>query len=504
MLRARSRRQHVVLSLLILALVAGNVHGWATLKKILMARLLSGPRVIAVPIPVPTGHHHPPPRPPPHYHHHHLPPPPPPPAPPMLPVALPIHHYHYPPTNVWDTPIPKSPGVTEITDLSHLHALFDAPAEPPAKLSQEHASGVDLVDFSAAAEALASASADKSSKASSTQSLPTYSERVATKRPTYNPYRSTAYYSAETPNKYYTSSASSPYASKSYATIDYDSYATKALSKSTRQPYGPRYLDEADFPANMAALRQFMKDHHIKSLEPTWSRQPTSYAQTESSKWPSVEASSVSKPAADYTASPHRGYGWMPYPTHSYNKAYPTHSYDKMYPTHYYDKSYPTLSYDKSYPTHSYERAYPTHSNDKADPTHSYEKAYPTHSYGKKGEDKNSATKQYESTDPFDWAQYVASAYKAASEKASSQSSAAARYDAASQSSDNYAETSSTTTTESSLGSPKYQGNEKQESSSTLASVTSTTSKTPPELQAPDPPATTTLSSGSPRSIKKN
>lgn len=420
----------------------------------------------------------------------------------MLPVAVPIHHYHYPPTNVWDTPIPKSPGVTEITDLSHLHALFDTPADSPAKLTQEHASGVDVVDFSAAAEALASASADKSSKASSTQSLPTYSERVATKRPTYNPYRSTSYYAAETPNKYYTSSASSPYSSKSYATVDYDSYSTKALSKSTRPSYGPRYLDEADYPAYMAALRQYMKDHHITSLEPTWNRQATSYSQTESSKWPSVEAP-PSKAAADYTASQYKGYGWMAYPTPSYNKAYPTHSYDKAYPTHSYDKSYPTLFNDKSYPTHSYDRAYPTHSNGKAYPTHSYDKAYSTHSYGKKEEDKTSATKQYESTDPFDWAQYVASAYKAASDKASSQSSAAARYDTVSQSADNYADTSSTTTTESSPGSPKYEGNTKQESPSTLASVTSTTSKTPTELQASERPATTTLSSGSPRSIKK-
>ncbi|KAL1422275.1 hypothetical protein MTO96_022153 [Rhipicephalus appendiculatus] len=453
--------------LLILVLMAGNVHGWATLKKLLVARLLSGPRVIAVPIPVP------------------------------------IHHYHYPPTNVWDTPpIPKSPGVTEITDLSHLHALFDAPADTPAKLTQEHAGGVDVVDYSAAAEALSSASADKSSKASSTQSLPTYSERVSPKRPTYNPYRSTTYYGAETPSRYYTSSASSPYASKSYATVDYDSYASKLMSKAARQPYGPRYLDEADFPANMAALRQFMKDHHIKSLEPTWNRQQTSYSQTESSsKWPSVVAAAT-KAAADLPASLYKGYGWTSYPTHSYNKAaYPTHSYDTSYPTHSYDKSYPMTSYDKSYPMPSYVKSYPTQSYDKTYPTHSYDKTYPTHSYGKKDEDKGGATKQYESTDPFDWAQYVASAYKAATEKSSSsQSSAAARYDTMSQSGDSDAET---TTTESSPGSPTYQGNTKKESPSTLASVTSTTSKTPTELQAPDPPSVTTLSSGSPRSSKK-
>ncbi|XP_077512476.1 uncharacterized protein LOC144123531 [Amblyomma americanum] len=308
------RRPHALLLFLVLALLAGNVHGWATLKKILLARLLSGPRVIAVPFPVPTGHHHQPPRPPLHHHHHphHLPPPPPP--PPLVPLAVPIHHYHYPPTNVWESPIRKSPDVTEITDLSHLHALFDAPAEQPAKVTHEHGH-IDVVDFSAAAEAF-STSAGKS-KASSTQSLPTYSERIVTKRPSYNPYRSDTYYAAETPNKHYTSSATSPYASKTYSDTNYDSYATKALTKATQQRYGPRYLDAADYPAYMAALREYMKEKHIPSLESAWNQQPASY-QAGTPRWPSYK-SSVSK-GADYYSSQDKNYDWAAYPSHSYVK----------------------------------------------------------------------------------------------------------------------------------------------------------------------------------------
>ncbi|XP_077552995.1 uncharacterized protein LOC144167685 [Haemaphysalis longicornis] len=421
--RATSYGKHTVLLVVVLALFVGNVQGWATLKKILMARLLSGPRVIAVPVPVPSGHHHhhsPPPHPP-HHHHHHLPPPPPP--PPLLPVPVPVHHYHYPPTNVWEAPLPKSPGVTEVTDLSHLHALFDAPAETPTKANHHH---IDVIDYSAAAEALSSASSNKPSKASPTQSLPTYSERTATKRPAYNPYRSATYYSAETPGRYYSPPAVSAHEDKSYATIDYDSYASKALTTAARKPYGPRYLEAADHPAYMAALKQYMKEKHISSLESAWSRMPASH-QTEPAKWPADDSSSAYK-AADYS-SQYKNYGWAPYPASSYGK-----------------------------------------------------------------EEHRDTSKQYASPDSYDWARYVASAYKAAAEKASSQSPAAARYDTEAHNADAYAALSSTTT-EPTPSSEKYEADEKDEGLSTLASATATTSKTATDLVAPDPPPATTASS---------
>ncbi|KAM7285235.1 putative serine-rich protein C215.13-like [Ixodes scapularis] len=244
-----NRRQCLGVTVVLLLSCSMGVHGWATLKKILIARLLSGPRVIAVPVPIPSGHqHHPPPLPP---HHHPHPPPP----PPMMPVPIPVHHYHYPPTNIWQSPLPK-PAPDVITDLSHLHALYDsASLHAPHKQNYQY----DVIDLGTASDVLTADAGTKSTKTTPKNHWPTYREPVATRRPSYTSQKS-----------------------HTYSTAQQEAY--------------------------MAALKEYLKQQYTSQTETSWPKPSLSYHNAPS-KWAFAEdATSKTK---EYSRVPITSYGWQ-------------------------------------------------------------------------------------------------------------------------------------------------------------------------------------------------
>lgn len=171
-----------------------------------------------------------------------------------------MHHYHYPTTNIWDSPLPKLLPA-EVTDLSHLHALFDSNggAAPPRSQHKFH---FDVVDLGTTANLYAASSGTKteSRKPSSMSGWPTYSDvnAAATRRPS-----------------------------------TYHAPKTKGLTTAEQQAY-------------MAALQEYFRPRYPSSSSASWKSKPSmSYYPKEQSGW-----SVPTQEFKGHSSSSMGNYGW--------------------------------------------------------------------------------------------------------------------------------------------------------------------------------------------------